>query len=81
VTSTTRARILVMDDDSAVLETARNLLERGGFEVVTYSGTFNLVEAIAATAPDLVLLDTSGPLPPGDDPPPLPPVSPLHAME
>jgi CheY-like chemotaxis protein len=81
VTSTTRARILVMDDDSAVLETARNLLEGGGFEVVTYSGPFNLVEAIAATAPDLVLLDTSGPLPPGDDQPHRTPVSPLHAME
>jgi CheY-like chemotaxis protein len=68
MTSATRARILLIDDDSAMLETARDLLESAGFEVLTYSGAFNLLGAVGATAPDLVLLDVSRPLVPQDDP-------------
>jgi DNA-binding response OmpR family regulator len=59
-------RVLVIDDDRMMLDTARGLLEQAGFEVVTYSGAFNRLNAIVDQAPDLVLLDVNMPLVPGD---------------
>lgn len=62
----TAPRILVIDDDRILLDTARSLLARAGFEVITYAGSFNRLNAIAGEAPDLVLLDVNMPLVPGD---------------
>ncbi|MGH9886375.1 MAG: response regulator [bacterium] len=59
-------RVLVIDDDRMMLDTARGLLEQAGFEVVTYAGAFNRLNAIVDEAPDLVLLDVNMPLVPGD---------------
>ncbi len=61
------AKILVIDDDKAMLETVQELLESAGFEVVTYSGTFNRLGLIVSEAPDLVLLDVNMPFVPGDE--------------
>jgi two-component system, OmpR family, response regulator len=59
-------RILVIDDDRIMLDTARSLLQQAGFQVVTYSGAFNRLNAIVEEEPDLVLLDVNMPLVPGD---------------
>jgi CheY-like chemotaxis protein len=60
-------RVAVIDDDADTLATASSLLERSGFEVVTFVGSFNRLAFVAAQQPDLVLMDVNMPLVPGDD--------------
>jgi CheY-like chemotaxis protein len=62
-----RGRVAVIDDDADTLATASRLLERSGFEVVTFVGCFNRLAFVAAKKPDLVLMDVNMPLVPGDD--------------
>jgi CheY-like chemotaxis protein len=60
-------RVAVIDDDADTLATASSLLERSGFEVVTFAGPYQRLAFVAATQPDLVLMDVNMPLVPGDD--------------
>ncbi|MCC5949270.1 MAG: response regulator [Nitriliruptoraceae bacterium] len=54
--------ILLVDDDDAIRLVARLSLERlGGHEVVAVAGGQAALEALAATAPDVVLLDVMMP--------------------
>jgi CheY-like chemotaxis protein len=62
-----RGRVAVIDDDPDTLATASLLLERSGFEVVTFVGCFNRLAFLAAKKPDVVLMDVNMPLVPGDD--------------
>ncbi len=50
-------RILVVDDDGAVLDLVRRTLERQGFEIATATGGTEALRMIAERRPDLVLLD------------------------
>jgi CheY-like chemotaxis protein len=60
-------RILIIDDDRALLETAAHLLRSRGFDVATWGNTLGRLGAIAEVRPDLVLLDVNMPLVPGDE--------------
>jgi CheY-like chemotaxis protein len=63
---THRAKILVMDDDAELLDTAAQLL-KPFYEVVTYRAAFNRLNAVREHHPDLVLMDVNMPLVPGDE--------------
>jgi DNA-binding NtrC family response regulator len=54
-------KILVVDDETAILDTLRILLKREGFEVVTAIGGAQGVEKIADERPDVVLSDVRMP--------------------
>jgi DNA-binding NtrC family response regulator len=54
-------KIVVVDDETAILDTLRILLRREGFEVVTAVGGAQGVEKIHAERPDLVLSDVRMP--------------------
>ncbi|HET6763899.1 MAG TPA: sigma-54 dependent transcriptional regulator [Longimicrobiaceae bacterium] len=54
-------KIVVVDDEMAILDTLRILLRREGFEVVTAVGGAQGVEKIHAERPDLVLSDVRMP--------------------
>lgn len=51
------ARILVVDDEPAILRAVRTLLERNGFHVETADNGQEALDCYARRAPDLVLLD------------------------
>lgn len=55
--SNTLYRILVVDDDSAVLATYRRLLERGGYQVRTEADPLRVFCETYACKVDLLLLD------------------------
>jgi two-component system response regulator (stage 0 sporulation protein F) len=50
-------RVLVVDDDAAVLSTYRRLLRRAGFEAVTEADPLKVLENGHAEGVDLILLD------------------------
>ncbi|MCI0584000.1 MAG: response regulator transcription factor [Chloroflexi bacterium] len=50
-------RILVVDDEAPIIELVRGYLEREGFEVATAMDGLAAVEAVRASAPDVVVLD------------------------
>jgi two-component system, OmpR family, alkaline phosphatase synthesis response regulator PhoP len=50
-------KVLVVDDEEAILELLRYNLEKGGYEVKTASDGMNAVEIARKFQPDLVLLD------------------------
>lgn len=50
-------KILVVDDDVNILEVVDMLLSRNGYEVLTHSTGFNVVDLVKKHAPDLVILD------------------------
>ena len=52
-----RARILVVDDDRKLREMLRRALEGAGFEVVTAEDGGRALAAVAARAPDAIVLD------------------------
>jgi two-component system response regulator HydG len=54
-------KILVVDDETAILDTLRILLKREGFDVVTAVGGAQGVEKIADERPDVVLSDVRMP--------------------
>ena len=62
-----RGKVLIIDDDEQLLDTARTLLERDGFGVAVYSGRFDRMGFVVREAPDLVLLDVNMPVVPGDE--------------
>jgi len=59
VTSERKYRVLVVDDEAAVLLTYRLILERQGYEVVACSTSVQAVDAIEHQRFDLVLCDYS----------------------
>ena len=61
------AKILVIDDDPELLETAAQLLAHRGFRVVTHRESFNRLNAVRLHRPDLVLVDVNMPFVPGDE--------------
>jgi len=60
-------KILIMDDDPELLETARQLLEPRGFRVILHRESFNRLNAVRLHRPDLVLMDVNMPFVPGDE--------------
>lgn len=61
-TDTHACRVLIVDDNAGFRAIARNLLRRGGLDVVGEAATLaGGVEAIARIHPDLVLLDVQLP--------------------
>jgi len=52
-----RPRILVVDDEAPIRELVRGYLEREGFEVETATEGLAAVDAVRASAPDVVVLD------------------------
>jgi hypothetical protein len=54
-------RILVVDDDPIVLETAALVLEGGGYEVHTANGGFEALTALSHSLPDILISDLSMP--------------------
>ena len=65
--TTMNRKVLIIDDDLHLLETARTLLERAGYRVAVYSGRFDRLGFVVREAPDLVLLDVNMPVVPGDE--------------
>jgi CheY-like chemotaxis protein len=63
----TGPKILIMDDDAELLETARQLLEARGFRVILHQESFNRLNAVRLHRPDLVLMDVNMPFVPGDE--------------
>src|SRR6185436_11179778 len=60
-------KVLIIDDDLQLLDTARTLLERAGYRVAVYSGRFDRLGFVLREKPDLVLLDVNMPVVPGDE--------------
>lgn len=56
-----KKRILVVDDDKAILLTTESLLRSAGYEVITHDTPFRTTELIQTWRPDLVLLDVNMP--------------------
>ena len=54
-------RVLVVDDESGILDTLRILLRNEGFSVVTALGGRAGLEQLASQAPDIVLTDVRMP--------------------
>ncbi|HEX4897186.1 MAG TPA: response regulator transcription factor [Candidatus Limnocylindrales bacterium] len=52
-----RPRILVVDDEAPIRELVRGYLEREGFDVEAATDGLAAVEAVRASAPDVVVLD------------------------
>ncbi|HOX45069.1 MAG TPA: response regulator [Myxococcota bacterium] len=52
-----RKRILIVDDDPAVLEMLKTLLERSGYDVRTAANTIGAGYLLKDFSPDLVVLD------------------------
>jgi len=58
-------RILVVDDDPQVPKLISQMLKRGGYDVSTASSGRVVLQSIATSRPDLVILDLSMPEPDG----------------
>jgi CheY-like chemotaxis protein len=57
----TKGLILIIDDDTAHLESTRGILEADGYEVVTHERAFGATNVVRDLEPDLVLLDVNMP--------------------
>jgi len=55
--ATTGAKVLVADDDAALVSTLSWILKEHGYEVIAVPNGENLLERLRTEAPDLVLLD------------------------
>jgi DNA-binding response OmpR family regulator len=56
-----RAKLLLVDDDQAVLSALRRVLKLAGFEVEIVSDVFGLPLTVGRFRPDLILLDVNLP--------------------
>jgi CheY-like chemotaxis protein len=56
-----QAKILVVDDDSDLIETLRFSLDREGYEIATATNGLEALGAVRAFQPDLVVLDVMMP--------------------
>lgn len=50
-------RILVLDDDQALLGVMKEILSLNGFDVVTSDPTYEITELIRVHRPDLIIMD------------------------
>ncbi len=50
-------RVLVIDDIGIILDLAKEILQRAGYEVMTASDALTALAQMETTAPDLILLD------------------------
>jgi DNA-binding response OmpR family regulator len=50
-------RVLIIDDDEAILEAMKIAIQREGYEVHTYIDGDNIIDKILFVKPDIVLLD------------------------
>lgn len=62
-----RKRVLIIDDDPTILDTARRLLERDGLAVSIYSDGLQATSYAEQHRPDLVLIDVNMPYLSGDN--------------
>lgn len=62
--STTKSRVLVVDDEAAILRFLKPALEANGYDMSSTATVADAVKRIAGNAPDVVLLDLG--LPDGD---------------
>jgi DNA-binding response OmpR family regulator len=62
-----RRKVLIVDDDPALLETAAQLVERAGFAAHTCAARVNRLNIIRDAQPDLVLMDVNMPFLSGAD--------------
>lgn len=53
--------IFIFDDDVDILEVCSITLETEGYKVVTASNCDNILDKVAATAPDLIIMDNKIP--------------------
>lgn len=58
--------VMVVDDSEITREVVREILEEGGYHVVTLDSPIGLSRAISAEVPDLVLIDVQMPALRGD---------------
>lgn len=65
-TTSTKIRILVVDDDPDQLELVRRTLVPHGFDVQTHNSALGVSNLVRHNAPDLVLLDVNFPALKGD---------------
>jgi CheY-like chemotaxis protein len=56
-----RFRILVVDDEPSLRETARQMLESGGYEVLTVADGLEGLHALSKSLPDLIISDLNMP--------------------
>ena len=61
-TKNTEAKVLIVDDDAAILASLKALLTPWGLEVVTLNDPKNFWEVLIATSPNLIVLDLEMPL-------------------
>jgi two-component system KDP operon response regulator KdpE len=61
---TGKVRVLVVDDEAAILRFLRPALEANNYDIVTTGAVADAIKRIASSAPDIVLLDLG--LPDGD---------------
>jgi two-component system OmpR family response regulator len=59
--NSTAPKVLVIDDDEALLGAVRRLLTAAGMEVVTSSSSLHLPKLVQREKPDLILLDIEMP--------------------
>lgn len=59
--TSTRGKVLVIDDSEIVLDALRLALEQAGYSVTTQSSPFGTSAAVARTKPDIILLDVTMP--------------------
>ncbi len=57
MTTSPPAKILVADDDQALLQTLTTILRGKGYDVVPVPGGVGLMEQLEQEAPDLLMLD------------------------
>jgi CheY-like chemotaxis protein len=62
-----RRKVLIVDDDPALLETAAQLVEGAGFAAQTCAARVNRLNIIRDARPDLVLMDVNMPFLSGAD--------------
>ena len=56
-----RFRILVVDDEPSIRETVRQILESGGYEVLTAADGLDGLHALSKSLPDLIISDLNMP--------------------
>src|SRR5450759_5013300 len=56
-----RFRILVVDDEPSIRETARQMLESGGYEVLTAADGLDGLHSLSKSLPDLIISDLNMP--------------------
>ncbi|GAA4337520.1 hypothetical protein GCM10023149_47000 [Mucilaginibacter gynuensis] len=55
--TTPSKKIIIFDDDEDILAICNYVLEENGWDITTYNNCNNIVEKVAATMPDVILMD------------------------